>query len=249
MNDDEHPNVFGNRRNRQDWSTHIQHLLERGHAVRAMVHKEDDRSEALRSTGVEVVVGELLVHEDVIRAAAGTIAAYFCHPVSPETYSGNSVFRGRGQAGGAQNRRKHVADFRAGRTPKATPRATTGSPNVFSTGLAFRPSTSVRPSSRNGSCSRLCARPLSKMASSICRTATGDMLQSPGRTRRGLSRPSWRSRPLISGKPYPLCGPTELDQAGIAAAMTEVRGRKISYRPLTIPNIGSVSRRHGYMSS
>jgi NAD(P)H dehydrogenase (quinone) len=29
----------------------VQHLLEKGHAVRAMVHKEDERSEALRSTG------------------------------------------------------------------------------------------------------------------------------------------------------------------------------------------------------
>ena len=37
------------------------------------------------------------------------------------------------------------------------------------------------------------------------------------------------------GKTYPLCGPTELDQAGIAAAITEVLGRKITYRPLTIP--------------
>jgi uncharacterized protein YbjT (DUF2867 family) len=30
------------------------------------------------------------------------------------------------------------------------------------------------------------------------------------------------------GKTYTLCGPTELDQAGIAAAITEVLGRKIS---------------------
>jgi uncharacterized protein YbjT (DUF2867 family) len=37
------------------------------------------------------------------------------------------------------------------------------------------------------------------------------------------------------GKTYTLCGPTELDQAGIAAAMTDVLGRKISYQPLTIP--------------
>jgi nucleoside-diphosphate-sugar epimerase len=33
----------------------VQHLLARGHAVRAMVHKEDERSEALRGTGAEVV--------------------------------------------------------------------------------------------------------------------------------------------------------------------------------------------------
>src|SRR6202011_4970240 len=37
------------------------------------------------------------------------------------------------------------------------------------------------------------------------------------------------------GKTYSLCGPTELDQAGIAAAVTEVLGRKISYQPLIIP--------------
>src|SRR4029077_15680864 len=37
------------------------------------------------------------------------------------------------------------------------------------------------------------------------------------------------------GKTYTLCGPTELDQAGIAAAITEVLGRKISYQPLSIP--------------
>jgi uncharacterized protein YbjT (DUF2867 family) len=36
-------------------------------------------------------------------------------------------------------------------------------------------------------------------------------------------------------KTYTLCGPTELDQAGIAVAITEVLGRKISYQPLTIP--------------
>ena len=61
----------------------VQHLLDRGHVVRAMVHKEDERSEALRRTGSEVMIGELLEHDDVIRAAVGTGAAYFCYPVSP----------------------------------------------------------------------------------------------------------------------------------------------------------------------
>ena len=38
----------------------VQHLLEKGHAVRALVHQEDERSEALRSMGAEVVIGDLL---------------------------------------------------------------------------------------------------------------------------------------------------------------------------------------------
>ena len=70
----------------------VQHLLKKGHAVRAMVHKEDERSEALRGTGVEVVIGELLEHDDVIRAAAGTSAAYFCYPVSPELIPATAYF-------------------------------------------------------------------------------------------------------------------------------------------------------------
>src|ERR1700719_3279382 len=70
----------------------VQHLLEKDHAVRAMVHQEDERSEALRRTGAEVVSGELLEHDDAIRAAAGTSAAYFCYPVSPGLISATAYF-------------------------------------------------------------------------------------------------------------------------------------------------------------
>jgi NAD(P)H dehydrogenase (quinone) len=37
------------------------------------------------------------------------------------------------------------------------------------------------------------------------------------------------------GKTYTLHGPIELDQADIAAAVSEVLGRTITYRPWTIP--------------
>jgi hypothetical protein len=76
-----------------------------------MVHKEDERSEALRGAGAEVVMGEVLEHDDVIRAAAGTGAAYFCYPVSSGLIRATAYFCGRGQAGGAYSRCKHVADF------------------------------------------------------------------------------------------------------------------------------------------
>ena len=45
----------------------VQRLLEKGRAVRALVHREDEHSEALRVTGAEVVVGDLLDHDDAIR--------------------------------------------------------------------------------------------------------------------------------------------------------------------------------------
>src|SRR5258708_20734551 len=61
----------------------VRHLLDQGHAVRALVHKEDERAEALRGTRAEVVAGDLLQHDDAIRAAAGTSAAYFSYPIRP----------------------------------------------------------------------------------------------------------------------------------------------------------------------
>src|SRR5580700_11664467 len=70
----------------------VQHLLAKGHAVRAMVHKEDERSEVLRGTGVEVVIGDLLEHDDAIRATAGTSAAYFCYPVRPGLIQATAYF-------------------------------------------------------------------------------------------------------------------------------------------------------------
>lgn len=48
----------------------VQCLLEQEHAVRALVHKEDSRAEALRIMGAQVVVGDLLDHDNTIRALA-----------------------------------------------------------------------------------------------------------------------------------------------------------------------------------
>ena len=47
---------------------HHGRLLERGHAVRALAHREDDRSKRLEKMGAEVVIGDFLKFNDV-RAA------------------------------------------------------------------------------------------------------------------------------------------------------------------------------------
>jgi hypothetical protein len=53
----------------------VRHLIEGGHGVRALVYREDERSEALRKEGAEVVVGDLLEHDDAIRATQGISGA------------------------------------------------------------------------------------------------------------------------------------------------------------------------------
>ncbi|AXI77258.1 NmrA family NAD(P)-binding protein [Peterkaempfera bronchialis] len=50
--------------------------------VRALVHREDERAEALRGTGAEVVVGDLTRGADVLRALDGCRRMYFGMGVS-----------------------------------------------------------------------------------------------------------------------------------------------------------------------
>ena len=60
-------------------------LLKQGQAVRAMVRTEDERAQALRDMGAEVVVGSLLDLDSMHRAIAGCETMYFSMSVS-DTY-------------------------------------------------------------------------------------------------------------------------------------------------------------------
>jgi NAD(P)H dehydrogenase (quinone) len=57
--------------------TVVERLCQLGLPVRALVHREDERAEALRATGAEVIVGDLTHSEDVVLALAGCRRLYF----------------------------------------------------------------------------------------------------------------------------------------------------------------------------
>src|SRR6476661_4503696 len=57
-------------------------LLKDGKSVRAMVRTEDDRAQALRNIGAEVMVGDLLDLQSMHRAIAGCETMYFGMSVS-----------------------------------------------------------------------------------------------------------------------------------------------------------------------
>src|SRR5881397_888018 len=65
-------------------------LLEQGKAVRAMVRNEDERAQALRDMGAEVVVGNLLDLDSMHRVIAGCDTMYFGMSVS-DTYLAATV--------------------------------------------------------------------------------------------------------------------------------------------------------------
>jgi NAD(P)H dehydrogenase (quinone) len=61
----------------------VEQLLKKGHTVRALAHREDERSERLRKLGAEVVFGDLLDIESVRSALRGIYGAYFVYPIRP----------------------------------------------------------------------------------------------------------------------------------------------------------------------
>ena len=60
----------------------VQILLKQGLTVRAMVRQEDERAEALRRLGAEIVLGDLTKSIDVIKALEGCTRVYFAMSVS-----------------------------------------------------------------------------------------------------------------------------------------------------------------------
>lgn len=58
-------------------------LIEKGHKVRALVRREDERAQALRQIGAEVVVGDLTDLQSLHRAIEGCKRIYFGMSISP----------------------------------------------------------------------------------------------------------------------------------------------------------------------
>jgi uncharacterized protein YbjT (DUF2867 family) len=70
----------------------VEQPVERGHAARALAHREDDRSKRLEKMGAEVVIGDLLKFNDVRAAMRGVRGAYFCYPIRPAILQATAYF-------------------------------------------------------------------------------------------------------------------------------------------------------------
>jgi len=69
----------------------VTRLLNRGEAVRAMVHHDDARADALRAQGAEVVSGDLTNPVDVFAAMSGITRMFFNMSVSPDYLQATTV--------------------------------------------------------------------------------------------------------------------------------------------------------------
>lgn len=77
--------------------------LGQGFAVRALVHRKDQRSMALERAGAEVVVGDMLNPDDVRRSMEGVDAAYFVYPIMPHLIEAATYFAEAAKAAGVSS--------------------------------------------------------------------------------------------------------------------------------------------------
>jgi len=70
----------------------IEQLLHKGHQVRALVHRIDDRSQRLEDKGVEVVAGDYLDLDAMRAAVQGVRRAYFVYPIRPGIIQATAYF-------------------------------------------------------------------------------------------------------------------------------------------------------------
>ena len=222
----------------------VQRLLEKGHAVRALVHKEDERSEALQGTGAEVVVGDLLEHDDAIRAAAGTSAAYFCYPIRPGLIQATAYFANAAKRAGlkavinmSQISAREDSKSHAARDHWIAER-------VFD--WSSVPIVHLRPTYF----AQWLILPWVRDV--IVDKGVVDLLFGEGRHAPIAAEDQARLIATILadpaahiGRTYTLHGPTELSQQGIAEAISGVLGRTITYRPSTIETYRERLKKYG----
>jgi NAD(P)H dehydrogenase (quinone) len=70
----------------------VAELLKSGYPVRAMVHREDSRSERLRAQGAQIAVADMSDVERIYEALNGVQRAYYCPPFDPFMIQGAVAF-------------------------------------------------------------------------------------------------------------------------------------------------------------
>ncbi|MDF5721559.1 MAG: NmrA family NAD(P)-binding protein [Rhizonema sp. PD37] len=202
-------------------------------SIRAMVRKDDDRAARLRSSGVEVVFGDLLNLDSVRSAMEDIGAAYFVYPLVPGLINATAYFAQAAQEAGL-NGIVNMSQISARRDSKShQARDHWISERVFDWSCV--PVTHLRPT--------FFAQWLTypRVRQDI---AQKGLISLPfGNARHAPIAAEDQARVIAailtnpvphSGKTYKLFGPVEMDQYGIAKAVSDVLGREVIYEPIGI---------------
>jgi NAD(P)H dehydrogenase (quinone) len=211
----------------------IQQLLLSKHvAVRALVYRADNRSEALGAQGVEVVLGDLTDFNSVDAALSGITTAFFLYPVTvPGILDAAAYF-----AQAASEAKVELIVNMSQRTARREAKSHAAQNHWISERLFDRsgvPVTHLRPT--------LFAEWLMYFAKEIKENSRlimpfGNARYAPIASEDiGRVVASMLTRPgAHAGNTYPLFGPVELTQYEIAEMLSTVLQRKITYMPVEI---------------
>ena len=204
-------------------------LLQRGHRVRAFVHRSDERSQDLARAGADVVSGDLLDLDAVAAALHGTEAGYFVHPIAPGLVEATAVFAqaasetGLGaivnmsQISARRDAASHAAQqhwiaerlLDRGPVPVTHLRPTFFAENLLLTAGGITENGVLRMPLGHGRHAPITAEDQSHVIAAI------------------LADPAPHA-----GKTYPLHGPVEMDHDTIAREIAGVLGRPVRYEPI-----------------
>jgi NAD(P)H dehydrogenase (quinone) len=206
-------------------------LLDAGTSVRALAHREDERSRELQRRGAEVVYGDFLDFDAVRSALAGVNCAYFCYPISPGIAQATAQFAqaakeagvafivnmsqksARGDAKSAAARQHWLSErvFDWSGVPVAHLR-----PTYFAEWLLY-----LAPMIRQG----LMLAPFS---------TTGRHAPIAAEDQARVIVGMFAKPDAHAGKTYPLFGPVELTHPQIAQIVGRVLRKKVKYQQVTM---------------
>jgi uncharacterized protein YbjT (DUF2867 family) len=216
--------------------TTVRLLLQRGHRVRAFAHREDDRSERLAGAGAEIVDGDLLDFESVSAAMEAVDGAYFCYPIAPGLLEATAFFAQAAAASGVRSvvnmsqisarrdAKSHaaqnhwIAERLLDRTPMLTAHVR---PTFFAEWLDWYWATDG--------------------TSGVIRLPMGDGRHAPiaGEDQAYVIAAILEDPEPHDREIYPLVGPVELNQDGIADSIGETLGIPVRYEPIEIPEFSA----------
>jgi NAD(P)H dehydrogenase (quinone) len=207
-------------------------LIRQGLEVRALVHSADEHSERLKALGAEIVVGDLPDLTAVNDVLKGTNAAYFVYPIEPGLIEATAYFAQA--ARNAFDGIVHMSQISARENSKShAARNHWIAERVFD--WSGVPVAHIRPT--------FFAEWLTYPANCKSILEDGVIRQPLGQGRHAPIAAEDQARLIAAilanpanhhGKIYRLCGPVEMDQAGIAKAVGEVLGRPVVYEPISI---------------
>ena len=214
-------------------------LLERGHRVRALVHRLDARSEDLSADGAEIMEGDLLDLDSVSAATRAVDGAYFSYPIAPGLLEATAIFAqaaadngvgtivnmsqisARPEAGSNAARQHWLSERIFNQFPVP---ATHIKPTFFAEWLIgfLGDDNTLRLPFADGRHAPITGEDQAYVVAGILEAPQGH-----------------------DGKEYPLYGPVEMNHTEIAEALSEALGQTFTYIPISVEEFAQTLTKRG----